>query len=60
MPITNNKDIIRKNLGNKGLYLNKYSVTKLTMNFIVIIREYRQPFRYPINTFDSESNNEAK
>ena len=58
--IVNDKMIIRKHLGNKGLHLNTYGTAQLTMNFIATVRKSWQPFGYSNNTFDSETINKTE
>ena len=58
--IVNNKMIIRKHLGNKGLHLNTYGAALITMNFIATVRKSWQPFGYSNNTFDSETINKTE
>ena len=38
--IINDKNIIRKHLGNKGLHVNTYGVARLTMNLIAPLRKF--------------------
>ena len=40
IPIVNNKNIIGRYLGHKGLHLNMYDVARLAMTFIAAIRKF--------------------
>ena len=51
-PIVNNKNIIWKYLGYKGLYLNSYGSSRLVMNFISVIKKLLNNASYPTNSLD--------
>ena len=47
IPLVKNFDIVKKRLGNRGLYLNEYGTSRLAMNYIATKTKLWNNVDYP-------------